>query len=96
MRYHKITPYLFIAPMLIGLVLFRLGPIIAALVISFTKWNVRTDPEFVALANYQEMFTSETFWLVLGNTLLFAAVYVPSVIILALIMALLPSTCTLN
>ena len=89
MRYHKITPYLFIAPMLIGLVLFRLGPIIAALVISFTKWNVRTDPEFVALANYQEMFTSETFWLVLGNTLLFAAVYVPSVIILALIMALL-------
>ncbi|GAB5493634.1 MAG: sugar ABC transporter permease [Phototrophicaceae bacterium] len=89
MRYHKITPYLFIAPMLIGLVLFRLGPIIAALFISFTKWNVRTDPEFVGLANYQEMFASETFWMVLGNTLLFAIVYVPSVIILALIMALL-------
>lgn len=89
MRYHKITPYLFIAPMLIGLVLFRLGPIIAALFISFTRWNVRTSPEFLGLANYQEMFASATFWLVLGNTLLFAAVYVPSVIVLALVMALL-------
>ncbi len=89
MRYHKITPYIFIAPMLIGLVLFRLGPIIAALFISFTRWNVRTSPEFLGLANYQEMFSSATFWLVLGNTLLFAAVYVPSVIVLALVMALL-------
>lgn len=89
MRYHKITPYVFIAPMLIGLVLFRLGPIIAALFISFTRWNVRTSPEFLGLANYQEMFSSATFWLVLGNTLLFAAVYVPSVIVLALVMALL-------
>lgn len=89
MRYHKVTPYLFIAPMLIGLLLFRLGPIVAALFISFTKWNVRTPPEFLGLANYQEMFASDTFWLVLGNTLLFAIVYVPSVIILALVMALL-------
>lgn len=89
MRHHKITPYLFIAPMLIGLILFRLGPIIAALFISFTKWNIRTPPEFLGLANYQEMFASETFWLVLGNTLIFAAVSVPSVIILSLAMALL-------
>jgi len=89
MRYSKITPYLFIAPMLIGLVIFRLGPIVAALLISFTKWNVRTPPEFLGLANYQEMFLSDTFWLVVWNTLGFAAVYVPGVMILALVMALL-------
>lgn len=89
MRYHKITPYLFIAPMLVGLLLFRLGPIIAALFISFTKWNVRTDPEFVGLANYQELFANDTFWLVLKNTLLFAIFYVPGAILLALVMALL-------
>ena len=89
MRYQKMTPYLFIAPMLIGLILFRLGPIVAALIISFTKWNIRTPPEYLGLANYQEMFASETFWLVLQNTLVFAAAYVPGVMILALIMALL-------
>jgi len=89
MRYKKITPYLFIAPMLIGLILFRLGPIVAALFISFTKWNIRTPPEYLGLANYTEMFASETFWLVLKNTLVFAVAYVPGVMILALIMALL-------
>lgn len=89
MQYRKITPYLFIAPMIIGLVLFRLGPIVAAFFMSFTKWNVRTDPEFVGLANYQELFASDAFWLVLKNTLIFAAIYVPAVMILALCLALL-------
>lgn len=89
MRYRKITPYLFIAPMITGLILFRLGPVIAAFFISFTKWNVRTDPEFLGLANYQELFVNDTFWLVLKNTLLFAAFYVPGAIILSLTMALL-------
>lgn len=89
MRYRTVTPYLFIAPMLIGLILFRLGPIIAAFIISFTRWNVRTDPVFVGFGNYQELFTNDTFWLVLKNTLIFAAVYVPGAIILALVLALL-------
>jgi multiple sugar transport system permease protein len=89
MRYQKITPYLFITPMMIGLILFRLGPIIAAFFISFTRWNVRTDPKFVGLENYQELFANDTFWLVLKNTLQFAAFYVPGAIVLALVMALL-------
>lgn len=89
MRYRTITPYLFIGPMILGLILFRLGPIIAAFLISFTRWNVRTDPEWLGLANYQELFTNDTFWLVLKNTLVFAAVYVPGAMILALVLALL-------
>jgi multiple sugar transport system permease protein len=89
MRYRKITPYLFIAPMITGLILFRLGPIIAAFFISFTKWNVRTAPKFLGLANYQELLSNDTFWLVLKNTLIFAAIYVPGAIVLSLTMALL-------
>jgi multiple sugar transport system permease protein len=89
MRYAKTTPYLFIAPMIGGLILFRLGPIVAAFLISFTRWNVRTDPDFVGLANYRELFASDTFWLVLKNTLIFAVVYLPGVMVLALAMALL-------
>jgi multiple sugar transport system permease protein len=89
MQYRKITPYLFIAPMIVGLVLFRLGPIVAAFFMSFAKWNVRTDPKLIGLANYQELFASDTFWLVLKNTLIFAVIYVPSVMILALGLAIL-------
>ena len=89
MKYKKITPYLFIAPMIGGLALFRIGPIIASFVISFTKWNVRTAPEFVGLGNYIEMANSDIFWLVLKNTLVFTALYVPGVIVVSLILAVI-------
>ncbi|MBN1965596.1 MAG: sugar ABC transporter permease [Anaerolineae bacterium] len=89
MHYRKYTPYLFIAPMILGLLLFRIGPIIAAFVMSFTRWNIRTDPIWLGLGNYQELFASDTFWLVLGNTLLFALLYVPGVMLLALLLAVL-------
>ncbi len=89
MKYKKITPYLFIAPMIGGLALFRIGPIIASFVISFTRWNVRTAPEFVGLGNYVEMANSDIFWLVLKNTLVFTALYVPGVIVVSLILAVI-------
>ncbi|MFC1960581.1 carbohydrate ABC transporter permease [Chloroflexota bacterium] len=89
MQYNKRTPYLYIAPMMIGLIVFRLGPIIIAFIMSFTRWNVRTAPTFIGLGNYQELLSSDTFWLVLKNTVLFAAIYVPGVIVLAMILALL-------
>lgn len=89
MHYRKYTPYLFIGPMIVGLLLFRIGPIIAAFFMSFTRWNIRTDPVFLGVGNYVELLNSATFWQVLGNTLLFAAVYVPAVMILALVLAVL-------
>jgi multiple sugar transport system permease protein len=89
MHYNKITPYLFIAPMIGGLLLFRLGPIVASFFISFTRWNVRTDPVWVGLNNYRELFAQDAFWEILGNTLIFVVFYLPGVMILALMMALL-------
>lgn len=89
MHYRRYTPYLFIGPMITGLLLFRIGPIIIAFVMSFTRWNIRTDPIFLGLGNYQELLASETFWLVLRNTLVFALLYVPGVMVLSLVLAVL-------
>lgn len=89
MRYRKSTPYLFIMPMLLGLILFRFGPIIASFLISFTEWRGTVPPEFIGLGNYIELFNKEVFWEVLGNTIIFAAMFVPSVMILGLTLALL-------
>jgi ABC-type sugar transport system permease subunit len=85
----RIAPYLFIAPMMIGLLVFRLGPSIVAVFASFTRWNVRTSPEWVGLANYREMFQSDLFWKVAGNSVIFSAIFVPGVMIGALILAVL-------
>ena len=54
MRYSKITPYLFVSPMIVGLVVFRLGPVAAAVLASFTRWNIQTPRVFLGLSNYGE------------------------------------------
>lgn len=89
MRYAKITPYLFILPMLLGLLMFRLGPIIASFGISFTSWNVFSPPRWIGLDNYRQLLTSPIFWEVARNTVLFAAIFVPLVMVLGLSLALL-------
>ena len=89
MRYARITPYLFVFPLALGLVLFRFGPIIASFLISFTEWRGTRPPEFVGLGNYAELFGSATFWLVVRNTLVFALAFVPGTVALGLGLALL-------
>ncbi len=89
MKHGKLTPYLFVLPTVIGLLLFRLGPTAVALYASFTKWNIRTPPEFRGLANYAELATSDIFWLVFRNTLVFTLIFVPGVMIISLLMAVM-------
>jgi multiple sugar transport system permease protein len=89
MRYGKWTPYLFIFPMLVGLFVFRLGPVVVALLAGFTRWNIQTPPEFLGLHNYAEAIQSPIFWQVAKNTVLFILIFVPGVMILALLMALM-------
>ncbi len=89
MKHGKLTPYLFVLPTIFGLLVFRLGPTAVAAYASFTRWNVRTPPEFLALGNYVELVNTETFWLVFRNTLLFTVIFVPGVMIISLLMAMM-------
>lgn len=89
MRHSKFTPYLFILPMLIGLLVFRLLPIGASFGISFTSWNVFSPPRWIGLENYRTLLASPIFWEVARNTVVFAAVFVPLVMGLGLSLALL-------
>ena len=89
MRYSRITPFLFIAPMLIGLLVFRLIPIGFSFGVSFANWNVFSPPQWAGLANYRQMLDSAAFWEVARNTVVFALVFVPLVMALGLSLALL-------
>ncbi len=90
MRYYsKVSPWLFITPTILGLVFFRLGPIIGAFLASFTDWNVFSPPEWIGTANYVELFNSSTFWLILRNTLVFSVFYVAGVMVVGLFLAVL-------
>jgi len=89
LRYSRITPFLFIAPMLVGLLTFRLIPIGFSFGVSFTRWNVFSPPRWIGLANYRQMLESAAFWEVARNTVLFALVFVPLVMALGLSLAML-------
>ncbi|MEL6149808.1 MAG: sugar ABC transporter permease [Chloroflexota bacterium] len=89
MRYHPLTPYIFVGPMIAGLVIFRFGPILASLAISFTEWRGTVAPRFIGLENYQELMESEIFWEVMVNTLQFAAGFVPATMLLGFTLAVL-------
>ncbi len=54
--------------------IFIIIPIIAALFLSFTDWNIRrwTDPVWYGIENYKEVFGDEIFIVALKNSLVYA------------------------
>lgn len=82
--------WVFLSPWVIGAALLTIGPMLASLVLSFTDYDLFTDPEFVGFANYQRMFFEDPrFWKSVGVTLNFVLVAVPLKLAIALGIALL-------
>jgi multiple sugar transport system permease protein len=86
--------WVFLAPAMIVLGLFFLVPVIAALVLSLTDYDLYAladihNLRFVALANYWELLKRPLFWSALGHTVYFVAIGVPLSMIVSLGAALL-------
>jgi multiple sugar transport system permease protein len=82
---------IFLAPWIIGFLLFFLGPMVASLVFSFTNLVlVRPDEtRFVGLANWARMFSDPLVRQSLGVTVRFMVISVPISLALPLLMAVL-------
>ena len=80
---------LFLSPWIVGFVLFTAGPILASIVLSFFKWDVISPARFVGLANYQYLFQDRLLVKSLVNTVVYAAMYIPGAIVVALALAML-------
>jgi multiple sugar transport system permease protein len=82
--------WLSISPWIVGFLIFTLGPVVASLYFSFTKYDVISSPRWVGLANYRRLFTKdELFPKALWNTGIYTIMYVPLHTILALLIATL-------
>lgn len=51
--------YAFLAPWLVGFLGLTLGPMVYSLYLSFTSYNLFTDPKWIGLENYVRMFTDD-------------------------------------
>lgn len=86
----NLTGYLFIAPWLIGFLVFTFGGFAASVYLSFTRWNIVTSPKWVGFANYRALLASDPlFWKSLVVTLKYAVVAVPLGVLGGVILALL-------
>ena len=86
-----IAGYLFIMPVILGLLIWTFGPMIASLYLSLTDYPLLKDPTFVGLRNYRDMFTEDYLRVVqsLWVTLLYAAMSLPLTLVGSLSAALL-------
>lgn len=85
----RLTPYLFLAPALIGLLLFRVYPIVISVIGSFQKTTLRGEVVPAGFSNYLTLFGDAKFWKSLNVTLLFNVVVNPLQVLIALGLALL-------
>lgn len=84
----NITGYLFIAPWLVGLLIFTLVPTVWSLYLSFTDYNLFDTPKFIGIQNFRDMASNATFWNSLKITVKYALLSVPLHLFTALIAAL--------
>jgi multiple sugar transport system permease protein len=89
-RFAKYEGFLYIAPLILGIVAFQLFPILVSVYISFTEWDGISPVEFVGVANYTEMFTEDPLFLeTLRNTIVFTLLAIPLTTVLGFLLALL-------
>jgi putative chitobiose transport system permease protein len=84
-----VTPYLFLLPALLLLTVSAFYPLIQAFYLSFTNYNFIGVTKFVGWDNYLSIWGDRLFWQVMGNTLTYLVIVVPSLVILSLALALL-------
>jgi multiple sugar transport system permease protein len=74
-------------PWLFGFVVFTAGPMVASAVLSFTNYSVVAPSHGVGLQNYRDIANDPYVLLSLKNTLEMTAMYVPTEMLLALLLA---------
>lgn len=87
MKQSKYIGYLYIAPWVIGLLVFSLVPFVSSFALSFTNYNLLDAPEFIGLKNYTTMFRDELFIKSLWNTFKYVFMTVPVKLAFALFIA---------
>lgn len=80
--------YILSAPFVILFAVFVILPIVIAIYLSFTYYNMVEPPEFVGISNYTQMFFGDdVFWIAFKNTMIFAIITGPIGYLLSFVLA---------
>jgi multiple sugar transport system permease protein len=86
----KYEGFLYIAPLILGILAFQAFPILVSVYMSLTEWDGLRPPVFVGLGNYTEMWTADPLFIeTLRNTIVFTVLSIPFTTVLGFVLALL-------
>src|SRR5215813_11433494 len=85
----RLWVWLLLLPTLVGLIFGAFGSVLATVGISFLDWDLLSPAKWVGLSNYFKLPDDKAFLTALSNTVGFSLFYVPLVIVLSLVVALL-------
>jgi multiple sugar transport system permease protein len=85
----RVWLWVLLLPTVFGLVFSAFGSLLATIALSLTHWDLLTAPNWAGLGNYTALFTDAKFLKSLSNTVLFSVMYVPGVVIISLLVAIL-------
>lgn len=88
-RSKRLLAAVFLAPTVIGILLFTVLPIIASFVLAFFEWDIISDPKFVGLKNFTDIGSDPTVRVSFLNTILFVIATVALQLSVALGLAVL-------
>jgi multiple sugar transport system permease protein len=88
-RREALAAYLFILPTFLGFMVFIIGPIIAAVFLSFTSYDILTPPQFVAIQNYIKLLNDPRLRVVYFNTFFLTILAVTGNNLVGLVLAVL-------
>ncbi len=88
-RRETLTALAFVSPWIIGFTLFLLYPLVASIYYSFCNYSVLKDPVWIGLANYRNLIHDDVFRDSLGNTLIYAAMALPTGMAVAIGLAMM-------
>jgi multiple sugar transport system permease protein len=83
----NLAGYFFVGPSLLGYLVFVLGPLVAAIALSFTHYDVLSPPRLIGFSNYARLITDPRLATVYRNTAFFGAASVILTVSLGLILA---------
>lgn len=85
----NLTAYVFLLPWLAGFFGLTLGPMLASLFLSFTKFDLLSDPRWVGTRNYLALLQDERWWNSVRVTFTYVGLEVPLKLAFALAVAML-------
>lgn len=91
-RRKALLGYLFLAPTILGILVFTAGPVLFSFILSLFRWNVFTPPQWVGAVNYTRMFADSRALTGFWNSFVFVTFAVGLQVALGLLLAIILQT----